>query len=97
MSQEKKDNKAVHATQARERDRQKLARVMGFSYNVGTLLYRKNKKSQAATMFYFQDQKALFECNDSEGHSGQFVYIRDDREDKEYFGMCEVEVFEHKG
>ena len=45
----------------------------------------------------FQDQKALFECNDSEGHSGQFVYIRDDREDKEYFGMCEVEVFEHKG
>ena len=46
---------------------------------------------------FFQDQKALFNCNDNEGHSGQFVYIRDDREDKEYFGLCEVEVFEHKG
>lgn len=46
---------------------------------------------------FLQDQKALFECNDNEGHTGQFVYIRDDREDKEYFGLCEVEVFEHKG
>ncbi|XP_059089371.1 uncharacterized protein LOC131885361 isoform X1 [Tigriopus californicus] len=45
----------------------------------------------------FQDQKALFNCNDNEGHTGQFVYIRDDRKDKEYFGLCEVEVFEHKG
>ncbi|XP_071743546.1 uncharacterized protein [Lepeophtheirus salmonis] len=45
----------------------------------------------------FQDQKILFKCNEEEGHSGQFVYIRDDREDKEYFGLCEVEVFEHKG
>ena len=36
-------------------------------------------------------------CNENEGHMGQFVYIRDDREDKEYFGLCEVEVFEHKG
>ena len=45
----------------------------------------------------FQDQKALFDCNENEGHSGQFVYLRDDREDKEYFGLCEVEVFVHKG
>ena len=45
----------------------------------------------------FQDQKALFDCNENEGHSGQFVYLRDDREDKEYFGLCEVEVFIHKG
>lgn len=47
--------------------------------------------------FWLQDQKALFNCNDNEGHTGQFVYIRDDRKDKEYFGLCEVEVFEHKG
>ncbi len=39
----------------------------------------------------------MFNCNENEGHSGQFVYLRDDREDKEYFGQCEVEVFEHKG
>ena len=44
-----------------------------------------------------QEQKTLFDCNENEGHSGQFVYIRDDREDREYFGLCEVEVFEHKG
>ena len=48
-------------------------------------------------LFVFQDQKALFNCNENEGHHGQFVYLRDDREDKEYFGLCEVEVFEHKG
>ena len=50
-------------------------------------------------LFFFlcQDQKSLFACNENEGHSGQFVYIRDDRKDKEYFGLCEVEVFEHKG
>ena len=47
--------------------------------------------------FQLQDQKALFDCNENEGHSGQFVYLRDDREDKEYFGLCEVEVFVHKG
>ena len=47
--------------------------------------------------FQPQDQKALFDCNENEGHSGQFVYLRDDREDKEYFGLCEVEVFVHKG
>ena len=25
------------------------------------------------------------------------MYIRDDRADKEYFGLCEVEVFHYKG
>jgi len=44
-----------------------------------------------------QDQKQVFSCNEKEGHVGHFVYVRDDREDKEYFGLCEVEVFEHKG
>ena len=48
-------------------------------------------------IWWIQDQKALFDCNENEGHSGQFVYLRDDREDKEYFGLCEVEVFVHKG
>ncbi|KAG0714717.1 Sushi, von Willebrand factor type A, EGF and pentraxin domain-containing protein 1 [Chionoecetes opilio] len=41
----------------------------------------------------FQTHKAIFHCNDGLGHPGQFVYIRDDREDQEYFGLCEVEVF----
>ena len=45
--------------------------------------------------FLLQEQKVFFKCK--EGHSGQFVYIRDDRPDKEYFGLCEVEVFHYKG
>ena len=44
----------------------------------------------------FETQKAVFLCNDGLGHSGQFVYIRDDRQDQEYFGLCEVEVFEYR-
>ena len=44
-------------------------------------------------IWWIQDQKALFDCNENEGHSGQFVYLRDDREDKEYFGLCEVQAF----
>ena len=42
----------------------------------------------------FEEKKAVFLCNDGQGHPGQFVYIRDDREEPEYFGLCEVEVFE---
>ena len=42
----------------------------------------------------FETKKAVFLCNDGLGHPGQFVYIRDDREEQEYFGLCEVEVFE---
>ena len=44
----------------------------------------------------FETQKAVFLCNDGLGHPGQFVYIRDDREEQEYFGLCEVEVFEYR-
>lgn len=44
----------------------------------------------------FENKKAVFLCNDGDGHPGQFVYIRDDREEQEYFGLCEVEVFEYK-
>ena len=41
----------------------------------------------------FEAPKAVFLCNDGLGHPGQFVYIRDDRDEQEYFGLCEVEVF----
>ncbi|XP_018013552.1 uncharacterized protein LOC108670596 [Hyalella azteca] len=41
----------------------------------------------------FKTHKAVFLCNDGVGHPGQFVYIRDDRKEEEYFGLCEVEVF----
>ncbi len=44
----------------------------------------------------FESKKAAFLCNDGDGHPGQFVYIRDDREEQEYFGLCEVEVFEYQ-
>lgn len=45
----------------------------------------------------FQTHKAIFHCNDGLGHPGQFVYIRDDRQEEEYFGLCEVEVFAFRG
>ena len=41
----------------------------------------------------FEETVAEFLCNDGEGHRGEFVYIRDDREEQEYFGLCEVQVF----
>ena len=44
----------------------------------------------------FDAPKAVFLCNDGLGHPGQFVYIRDEREEQEYFGLCEVEVFQLK-
>ena len=42
----------------------------------------------------FHEQLVRFECNEGRGQLGQFVYIRDDRVDREYFGLCEVQVFE---
>ena len=44
----------------------------------------------------FDVKKAVFLCNDGLGHPGQFVYIRDEREEEEFFGLCEVEVFQLK-
>jgi len=41
----------------------------------------------------FDQQVAVFLCNGGDGHEGEFVYIRDDREEEEYFGLCEVRVF----
>jgi len=41
----------------------------------------------------FDEAVAVFLCNGGEGHLGEFVYIRDDREEEEYFGLCEVQVF----
>ena len=42
----------------------------------------------------FHEQLVRFECNEGRGQLGQFVYIRNDRVDREYFGLCEVQVFE---
>ena len=41
----------------------------------------------------FEEPRAVFLCNDGKGHFGQFVYIKDDREEQEYLGLCEVQVF----
>ena len=35
----------------------------------------------------------IFLCNGGEGHRGEFVYIRDEREDDDHFSLCEVQVF----
>lgn len=45
----------------------------------------------------FQNPRILFTCNDGLGHQGRYVYIRDDRRDQDYFGLCEVEVFAYRG
>ena len=42
---------------------------------------------------YFSEPRAMFLCNDGGGHTGQFVYIKDEREEQEYLGLCEVQVF----
>ena len=42
----------------------------------------------------------MFLCNGGKGHSGEFVYIRDDREvtaSVEYFSLCEVQIFGMEG
>ena len=43
---------------------------------------------------YFKVPRAIFLCNDGDGHQGQFIYIKDERDGQEYLGLCEVEVFE---
>ena len=45
----------------------------------------------------FQNPRILFTCNEGLGHQGRYVYIRDDRRDQDYFGLCEVEVFAYRG
>ena len=42
---------------------------------------------------YFSEPRAMFLCNEGAGHTGQFVYIKDEREEQEYLGLCEVQVF----
>ena len=42
----------------------------------------------------------MFLCNGGKGYKGEFVYIRDDREEGvgvEYFSLCEVRVFGLQG
>ena len=44
----------------------------------------------------FDEALAVFLCNGGKGYKGEFVYIRDDRENGpgvEYFSLCEVRVF----
>ena len=41
----------------------------------------------------FEEPRAVCLCNEGMGHSGEFVYIRDDRVDEEYLSLCEVQVF----
>ena len=48
----------------------------------------------------FNESLAMFLCNGGKGHSGEFVYIRDDREvsaSVEYFSLCEVQIFGMEG
>ena len=42
---------------------------------------------------YFTEPRAMFLCDDGAGHTGQFVYIKDERDQQEYLGLCEVQVF----
>ena len=46
---------------------------------------------------FFTEPRAVFLCNNGEGHFGEFVYIKDERENQEYLGLCEVQVFPFKG
>ena len=48
----------------------------------------------------FDESLAMFLCNGGKGYKGEFVYIRDDRENGagvEYFSLCEVRVFGLRG
>ena len=49
--------------------------------------------SQLHFQGYFSSSRAMFLCNEGSGHTGQFVYIKDEREHQEYLGLCEVQVF----
>ena len=42
---------------------------------------------------FFTEPRAVFLCNEGNGHVGEFVYIKDDREEQEYLSLCEVQVF----
>ena len=48
---------------------------------------------QSLSQGYFSEPRAMFLCNNGDGHTGQFVYIKDEREEQEYLGLCEVQVF----
>ena len=46
------------------------------------------------------DSSVIFECNgeDNEGLLGEFIYIRDERKDKnKEFKLCEVQIFSEEG
>ena len=41
----------------------------------------------------FHQPYAIFKCNESAGYSGDFLYIKDNREGVNEFSLCEVHVF----
>ena len=43
------------------------------------------------------ESAVLFICNRGEGHRGEFVYVRDEREGDQHFSLCEVMVFASLG
>ena len=45
---------------------------------------------------FFEEPRAVFWCNEGLGYVGDFVYIKDDRENQEDFSLCEVQVFPFK-
>ena len=45
---------------------------------------------------FFEEPRAVFLCNKGLGYVGDFVYIKDDRENQDEFSLCEVEAFTFK-
>ena len=45
---------------------------------------------------YFEEPRAVFLCNEGTGHFGEFVYIKDDRQNQGHFSLCEVQVLPFK-
>ena len=77
---------------------------MRLSYQPGINYFHTGKGGTDTDWFLlqgnFNESLAMFLCNGGKGHSGEFVYIRDDREvtaSVEYFSLCEVQIFGLEG
>ena len=45
-----------------------------------------------------QDSYIMFDCNSEDGLLGEFIYIRDEREDENLqFTLCDVKIFSNEG
>ena len=42
---------------------------------------------------FFKELRAVFFCNEGEGFTGDFVYIKDHLKDQKHINLCEVQVF----